>query len=64
MMKSYRCEEMMCDGCVARINKGLSNEGIGHRVDLETKTVVIEEEADYDKAVETLDDLGFSAVPL
>lgn len=64
MMKTYRCEEMMCDGCVTRINKGLSNDGIGHMVDLKTKTVVIEEDADCDKAVELLDDLGFSAVPL
>mgnify|MGYP000102260622 CR=1 FL=1 len=31
-------------------------------VDLETKTVVIEEEKDYGKAVEILDDLGFTAV--
>ncbi len=32
------------------------------KVDLETKTVMIEEEKDYDKAVEILDDLGFTAV--
>ena len=61
-MKTYRCDEMMCNGCVSIINKGLDHEGIGHKVDLETKTVVIEEEKDYGKAVEILDDLGFTAV--
>lgn len=61
-MKTYRCEEMMCNGCVSRINKGLDHEGIGHTVDLETKTVVVNDEKDYAKAVEILDDLGFSAV--
>ena len=61
-MKTYRCDEMMCNGCVSRINKGLDHEGIGRKVDLETKTVVIEEEKDYGKAVEILDDLGFTAV--
>ncbi|WP_434694023.1 heavy-metal-associated domain-containing protein [Hungatella sp. SB206] len=61
-MKTYRCDEMMCNGCVSRIKKRLDHEGIGHKVDLETKTVVIEEEKDYGKAVEILDDLGFTAV--
>ena len=28
-MKTYRCDEMMCNGCVSRINKGLDHEGIG-----------------------------------
>lgn len=61
-MKTYRCEEMMCNGCVSRIEKGLTQAGIAHKVDLETKTVTIEEEASCSKAVEILDDLGFSAV--
>lgn len=61
-MKTYRCEEMMCNGCVSRINKGLDHDGISHTVDLETKTVVINNENDCLKAVEILDDLGFSAV--
>ena len=43
-MKTYVCEEMMCDGCVSRINKGLDQEGIAHRVNLDTKTVVIEKD--------------------
>ena len=61
-MKTYVCEEMMCDGCVSRINKGLDQEGIAHRVNLDTKTVVIEKDEDCEKAVETLDDRGVTAV--
>lgn len=61
-MKTYRCEEMMCNGCVSRIEKGLAQAGIAHKVDLETKTVTIEDEAFCNKAVEILDDLGFSAI--
>ncbi|MCI8512198.1 MAG: heavy-metal-associated domain-containing protein [Lachnospiraceae bacterium] len=59
-MKTYKCEEMMCEGCVARIDKALTAASIGHTVDLATKTVTVEgKEAE---AVEILDDLGFSAV--
>ncbi len=61
-MKTYRCEEMMCNGCVSRIDKGLDQAGITHKVDLNTKTVMIEDESAVSKAVEILDDLGFSAV--
>ncbi len=60
-MKTYKCEEMMCDGCVKRIKNGLSAEGIGHEVDLSAKTVKVEgDEAVQAKAVEILDDLGFT----
>lgn len=61
-MKTYRCEEMMCNGCVSRIDKGLDQAGISHEVNLEAKTVTIEDESACEKAVEILDDLGFSAV--
>ena len=33
-MKTYKCEEMMCDGCVNRIKKGLDGAGIKNTVDL------------------------------
>ena len=62
-MKKFRCEEMMCGNCVARIDKGLTSAEITHQIDLETKTVTIEGcENCEKKAVEILDDLGFSAV--
>lgn len=61
-MKTYHCEEMMCNGCVSRIDKGLNQAGIGHKVDLDTKTVTIEEDRFSANAVGILDDLGFTAV--
>ncbi|RGY95696.1 heavy metal-associated domain-containing protein [Clostridium sp. AM58-1XD] len=59
-MKKFRCEEMMCANCVARINKGLEAENIGHSVDLDTKTVTVNEDGEAAKAAEVLDDLGFT----
>ncbi len=62
-MKTYKCEEMMCNGCVARIDRALTAASIGHTVDLDTKTVAVEGGAECEKkAVEILDDLGFTAV--
>ena len=46
-MKTYKCEEMMCNGCVSRIDKALTEAEIKHT-----------------KAVEILDDLGFTPVEL
>lgn len=60
-MKTYYCEEMMCGHCVSRIQGGLGEEGIGHSVDLDKKTVTIEQDGDIVKALEILDDLGYSA---
>ena len=31
-MKTYKCEEMMCEGCVNRIKKGLDGAGIKNTV--------------------------------
>lgn len=62
-MKKFKCEEIMCNNCVSRIDKALTAAEIWHQVDLETKTVTIEGcEPCETKAVEILDDLGFSAV--
>lgn len=62
-MKTFKCEEMMCEGCVSRIKKGLEGAGIKNTVDLTAKTVTIEGDGDCEaRAVELLDDLGFSAV--
>lgn len=62
-MKTFRCEEMMCEGCVGRIRKALDAAEIKNTVTLADKTVTIEGcSACEAKAVEILDDLGFSAV--
>lgn len=54
---------MSCNHCVSRIEKALTEAGIKHKVSLENKTVAIEDEQNNgEKAVEILDDLGFSAI--
>lgn len=62
-MKKFKCEEMMCEGCVSRIKKGLDGAEIKNTVDLTAKTVTVEGGAECEvMAVEILDDLGFTAV--
>lgn len=61
-MKTLRCEEMMCGTCVSRIEKALTEASIGHKVDLDKKTVTIVEDGCEEQVIEILDDLGFSAV--
>lgn len=62
-MKKFLCEEIMCDHCVSRIDKALTAADIEHRIDLGSKTVSIGGcENCVARAVEILDDLGFSAV--
>ena len=62
-MKTYRCEEMMCEGCVNRIKKGLDGADIKYSVNLDTKTVTIDGcSACEGAAVEILGDLGFTPV--
>ena len=54
-------ENMHCPKCVERISKALAAANIECKVDLATKTVEIND-ADADKAIEELDDIGFDAV--
>lgn len=64
-MTTFKCEEMMCDHCVSRINTALKEAGLDHKVDLGTKTVtVLGDETSSAKAAEVLDDLGFTPVKL
>ena len=42
-MKTFYCEEIACGGCAARIDRALDAAGIRHSVDLENKTVTVEE---------------------
>lgn len=63
-MKKFKCEEMMCNNCVSRIEKALGEAGISHKVELNSKTVTINEDQEVKKAVELLDDLGFGAEEL
>ncbi|MEG0688123.1 MAG: heavy-metal-associated domain-containing protein [Hungatella sp.] len=62
-MTTFKCEEMMCDHCVSRIAAALTEAGLVHQVELQSKTVVIDgDENSVAKAAEILDDLGFTPV--
>lgn len=61
-MTTYKVEEMSCNHCVSRIHNALSEAEIVHEISLEDKTVSIDGcEKCQEKAVEILDDLGFTA---
>ena len=64
MTKLY-VEEMHCSKCVERITKALTAAGLDFTVSLEDKSVTVNG-CDHcvKTAVEELDDLGFSAVPV
>lgn len=64
-MKTFKCEEMMCNHCVSRIDGALAEAKIDHTIDLDSKTVSIEGcENCAAKAIEILDDLGFTPVEI
>ena len=57
-MKTLKVPGMMCNMCVKRITKALTDEGIDAVVELSTKSVTVAEEL-VPKTVDILDDLGF-----
>lgn len=59
-MKTLKVPGMMCNMCVKRISKALTEEGIEANIDLSTKTVSVAEEVAA-KVIDILDDLGFDA---
>ena len=62
MMTTLNVPDMHCAMCVARITKALTAENMKFSVDLAAKTVQVDgDEATVARAVETLDDLGFTA---
>ena len=61
-MTTLKVPEMHCEKCVQRIEKALNEENLAFKVSLENKTVTIDGcEHCVKTAVDTLDDLGFSA---
>ncbi len=61
-MTTLDVKEMSCNHCVERIGKALETAGIKHSIDLEAKTVTIDGcENCVKKAIEELDDIGFTA---
>ena len=59
-MKTLHIPGMHCQHCVARISKALGEAGIAFTIDLDSKTVSVEETKEA-AAREALDDLGFEA---
>lgn len=60
-MTVLKVEEMHCGVCVSRISNALAEAGISFEVNLEAKTVSVED-SKVDLAIDELDDLGFDAV--
>ncbi len=56
-----KVDGMHCPKCVERISKALAAANIECKVDLASKTVEVAD-AEADKAIEELDDIGFDAV--
>lgn len=57
-MTEIKVEGMHCTMCVKRISETLENAGIRAEVNLEAKTVSVED-ADVAKAKEEIEDIGF-----
>lgn len=60
-MTILKVEEMHCGMCVSRISNALTEAGIQFEVDLDSKTVSVED-GKVALAIDELDDLGFDAV--
>lgn len=60
-MITLKVADMHCGKCVARISDALTEAGIQFEVDLDSKTVKVEENK-VALAIDELDDLGFDAV--
>ncbi|MFI3324840.1 MAG: heavy-metal-associated domain-containing protein [Clostridia bacterium] len=60
-MRILKVEDMHCPVCVKRISNALTQADIKFEVDLESKTVSVEE-GKVEQAIEELDDLGFEAI--
>lgn len=60
-MKILKVEEMHCENCVRRISFSFEAEGLKFEINLEERTVSVEEDK-VDLAIDLLDDLGFSTL--
>lgn len=61
-MVVLKVEDMSCNHCVERIHNVLEEAKIKHSIELETKTVTVENDTEVEKAIEEMDDIGFDAV--
>lgn len=56
-MVKVKSEGIHCNGCVDRIDKVLTAEGIAHTITLDTK--IVEADCSLEELTELLDDMGF-----
>lgn len=59
-MTVLNVNDMMCQHCVSSIEGVLKEAGIAAKVNLDTKTVEIEDEAAVDQAMALIDEIGFT----
>lgn len=60
MAKKILVPDMHCEKCVSRISEALNKVKISADIDLQAKSVEIQNETDYKKAFDEIYDLGFS----
>lgn len=53
-------KEMSCNHCVDRIHKLLEELGVAHSIQLENKTVTVNDDAAVDQVIDELEDIGFT----
>ncbi|GEM_PF-160481 len=64
-MRTFRCEEMVCEGCADRIRRAFEVSDIRGQVNLGAGTVAVQgDDLQAERAVKILDELGFSAVEI
>lgn len=60
-MRIIDVQDMHCEKCVERITELFEEEGLRFEVKMQEKTVTVDgEEKELEKAMEALEDLGFS----
>lgn len=59
-MTILNIKEMSCNHCVSRIHTLLEELGVAHSIQLENKTVTVDDAA-VNQVIDELDDIGFTA---
>ena len=60
-MAVLNIKEMKCNHCVDRIHGLLEELGIEHSIQLDNKTVTVNDDAAVNQVIDELDDIGFTA---
>ena len=60
-MTILNIKEMSCNHCVDRIHTLLEGLGVAHSIQLENKTVTVDDDSAVNQVIDELDDIGFTA---